>query len=44
MSSYPRALEIADTLKEWIKSGQFLLGEAQEPLPSVPFAGFPCEN
>ncbi|MBI5571642.1 MAG: homocysteine biosynthesis protein [Desulfomonile tiedjei] len=41
LSSYSAALEIATILKEWIQSGQFLLGEAQETLPSVPFAGFP---
>ncbi len=37
MSSYSAALEIADTLKTWIESGRFLLGEAQETLPSIPF-------
>ena len=35
LSSYPRALEIANTLKEWIKSGKFLLTEAVAPLPGV---------
>jgi uncharacterized protein (DUF39 family) len=40
LSSYPMALDIAESLKEWIKSGRFLLGEAQETLPSVPFEGF----
>jgi L-aspartate semialdehyde sulfurtransferase len=40
MSSYSGALEIAGILKEWIKSGRFLLGEPQETLPSVPFEGF----
>ena len=40
MSSYSGALEIARILKEWIKSGRFLLGEPQETLPSVPFGGF----
>ncbi len=40
MSSYSGALEIALILKEWIKSGRFLLGEPQETLPSVPFEGF----
>jgi uncharacterized protein (DUF39 family) len=40
MSSYSGALEIAQILKEWIKSGRFLLGEPQETLPSVPFDGF----
>jgi uncharacterized protein (DUF39 family) len=33
LSSYPRALEIASTLKKWIKKGQFLLTEPVEPLP-----------
>lgn len=40
LSSYSAALEIADTLKGWIISGNFLLGEPQETLPSVPFDGF----
>jgi len=40
LSSYSAALEIANTLKEWIKAGQFLLGEPQETLPSVAFQGF----
>lgn len=35
LSSYPRALEIASTLKEWIQSGKFLLTEAVAPLPGV---------
>jgi uncharacterized protein (DUF39 family) len=35
LSSYPRAVEIAATLKEWILSGQFLLTEAVAPLPGV---------
>ncbi len=35
MSSYPRAVEIANTLKEWIQSGKFLLTEPVEPLPGV---------
>ena len=33
LSSYSRALEIADTLKEWIASGRFTLGEAQMQFP-----------
>lgn len=33
LSSYPKALEIANTLKEWIKSGKFLLTEPVEKLP-----------
>ncbi len=35
LSSYPRAVEIATTLKNWIESGQFLLTEAVAPLPGV---------
>ena len=33
LSSYPRALEIANTLKDWIKNGKFLL---TEPVASLP--------
>ena len=33
LSSMVRAREIADTLKEWIRSGRFLLGEPQFTLP-----------
>ena len=36
LSSYAVGLEICETLKSWIKSGSFLLGEPQETLPSVP--------
>jgi uncharacterized protein (DUF39 family) len=35
LSSYPRAVEIANLLKEWIKSGKFLLTEPVAPLPGV---------
>ncbi|MFC1992822.1 homocysteine biosynthesis protein [Chloroflexota bacterium] len=35
LSSYPRAVEIAQTLKEWILSGKFLLTEPVAPLPGV---------
>jgi len=35
LSSYPRAQEIANVLKEWIKSGKFLLTEPVAPLPGV---------
>jgi uncharacterized protein (DUF39 family) len=35
LSSYPRALEIANILKEWILSGKFLLTEPVAPLPGV---------
>ena len=35
LSSYPRAVEIANTLKEWIQRGYFLLTEAVAPLPGV---------
>ena len=35
LSSYPRAIEIATILKEWILSGDFLLTEPVAPLPGV---------
>jgi len=35
LSSYPKAVEIAQTLKEWIKRGEFLLTEPVAPLPGV---------
>jgi uncharacterized protein (DUF39 family) len=35
LSSLVRAREVANTLKEWISSGRFLLGEPVELLPSV---------
>ncbi|MBA7476107.1 hypothetical protein ES707_11485 [subsurface metagenome] len=35
LSSYPRAVEIAATLKDWIASGKFLLTEPVTPLPGV---------
>lgn len=35
VSSYPRALEIAAILKEWIEKGEFFLTEPQVTLPSV---------
>jgi uncharacterized protein (DUF39 family) len=35
LSSYARAREVAHTLKEWIKSGKFLLSEPVELLPSA---------
>lgn len=34
-SSYPKAVEIASILKDWIQSGKFLLTEPVEPLPGV---------
>ena len=34
LSSYPKAVEIADTLKQWIKKGDFLLSEPVAYLPS----------
>lgn len=40
LSSYSAAKEIAETLKGWIAAGDFLLGEPQETLPSVPFEAF----
>ena len=35
LSSYVRALEIADILKGWIERGEFLLTEPQVMLPTV---------
>lgn len=35
LSSYFKALEIANILKEWIQSGEFLLTEPVAPLPGV---------
>jgi len=35
LSSYPRAVEIAETLKRWILGGEFLLTEPVAPLPGV---------
>jgi L-aspartate semialdehyde sulfurtransferase len=35
LSSYPRAREIAETLKLWIQKSEFLLTEAVAPLPGV---------
>jgi len=34
LSSLPRAREIADTLKNWIATGRFTLGAAQQPMPA----------
>ncbi len=35
LSSYPKALEIARTLKAWVESGEFLLTQPVAPLPGV---------
>jgi uncharacterized protein (DUF39 family) len=35
LSSYSKAMEIANTLKQWIMTGEFLLSEAVAPLPGV---------
>ena len=35
LSSYSKARKIAGILKEWIQKGEFLLGEAQQLLPTV---------
>jgi L-aspartate semialdehyde sulfurtransferase len=35
LSSYSRAVEIANTLKEWIKKGEFLLSQPVAPLPGI---------
>jgi len=39
LSSYPKAVEIANTLKDWIKKGEFLLTEPVAPLPG-PESGY----
>jgi len=36
LSSYVRAKEIAEILKGWIEKGEFMLGEPQNMIPSVP--------
>ena len=43
LSSYPRALEIAGILKEWIQSGEFLLTESVEPIPGAE-SGVTCKS
>jgi uncharacterized protein (DUF39 family) len=35
LSSYPKAVEIANILKDWIKSGEFLITEMVAPLPGA---------
>jgi uncharacterized protein (DUF39 family) len=35
LSSYPGAVEIASTLREWIKRGGFLLSDPVAPLPGI---------
>ncbi|MBM3156809.1 MAG: hypothetical protein FJ004_05940, partial [Chloroflexi bacterium] len=35
LSSYSRAVEIANTLKDWIKKGQFTLTQPVAPLPGI---------
>jgi uncharacterized protein (DUF39 family) len=35
LSSYPGAVKIAQTLKEWIQRGEFTLTEAVQPLPGA---------
>jgi L-aspartate semialdehyde sulfurtransferase len=35
ISSYSRALEIANMLKEWVLAGQFLLSSPVQPLPGI---------
>lgn len=35
LSSYPKALEIANILKDWIQGGKFLLSEMVAPLPGA---------
>ncbi|TET87418.1 MAG: hypothetical protein E3J34_02085, partial [Dehalococcoidia bacterium] len=43
LSSYPKAAEIAQTLKEWIRKGEFQLTELVAPLPGVE-AGITFKN
>jgi L-aspartate semialdehyde sulfurtransferase len=35
LSSYPKAREIAETLKDWIATGHFLLSEPAQLVPSA---------
>jgi uncharacterized protein (DUF39 family) len=35
LSSYVRAIEVAEILKTWIKKGEFILTEPQVMLPTV---------
>lgn len=35
LSSYPKAIEIANLLKDWIQRGKFLLTEPVAPLPGI---------
>lgn len=42
LSSYPKAVEIATTLKSWIAEGGFLLTEPVAPLPG-PESGLTCK-
>ena len=35
LSSYPKAVEIAQTLKEWIQKGEFILSDPVAPLPGA---------
>jgi uncharacterized protein (DUF39 family) len=35
LSSYPRAVEIATILKEWIRNGKFLLTNPVAPIPGI---------
>jgi len=42
LSSYPKAVEITEILKEWIQKGEFLLGEPVQPLPSAG-EGYACK-
>jgi len=39
LSSYPKAVEIAEALKGWIQAGEFLLSEPVQPLPA-PGSGY----
>ena len=42
LSSYPRAREIAETLKSWVQAGQFLLTEPVQAFPTAE-SGYTCK-
>ncbi len=42
IASYPRAVEIAGILKDWIQKGEFLLTKPVAPLPGAD-SGYTCK-
>ena len=42
LSSYPRAIEIANILKEWVQTGKFLLTKPVAPIPGAD-SGITCK-